>query len=70
MAIQHLHDAIFDFTKEIAQKVYDNHDDIYEKAESAITERGGYADDPDAIDMEISDIIDEMIYKKLHGVKK
>ena len=69
MAIQHLHDAIFDFTKEIAQKIYDNHDDIYEKAESAVTERGGSADDPDAIDMEISDIIDEIIYNKLYEEK-
>jgi len=69
MSIKHLNDAIFNFTKEIAQEVYDKHDRIYEKAEIAVTERGDYADDSDAIDMEVSDIIDEMIYKKLHKEK-
>jgi len=58
--MKYLNDAIFEFVKEIAQEVYDSHDEIYSQASEGLLD-----DDHEEVDMNATDIITEMINERM-----
>jgi len=60
MSMLYINDAIFEFVKEIAQEVYDKHDEIYREASEGLLD-----DDHEQVDMNVNDFIMEMINERM-----
>ena len=61
MSVRHLNDAIFDFAAEIAWEIYEKRDSIYSDASEGLLD-----DDHELIDINATDIIQEMIKEKMN----